>query len=211
VDILRVPLPLVDGGGPPPRRNLLVRGNLKLGPDILSFSLPAGETCPGETDACRRACYAKQGNFRWACVEALYAANLRATAQPGFVRRLVREIKRRCGSVVRWHVAGDFYSADYARKVLAVVRRTPEVRHYFYTRSWQGPSVRPVLLALAREPNVRQWWSCDWETGTPFPRPEGVRFAWMQSYAEEAETHAEHIRACDLVFRVRRCRRDAAA
>src|SRR5262245_38027124 len=52
------------------RRNLLVRGNRKLGPDLLAFSLvaglpSAGGTCPGASDACLADCYARGGNFCW--------------------------------------------------------------------------------------------------------------------------------------------------
>jgi hypothetical protein len=124
---------------------------------------------------------------------------------------MVREIEVRCGSVIRWHVSGDVYSATYARKLWEVVRRTPGVTHYFYTRSWRVARVRPMLLLLAAEPNVRQWWSCDRTTGIPFPVPEGIRLAWMQSYPEEEQTHADEIALCDLVFRTRRCRSVPAA
>jgi hypothetical protein len=122
----------------------------------------------------------------------------------------VAEIKTRCTSVVRWHVAGDFYSAAYARKVWEVVKKTPDVVHYFYSRSWQVARVKPMLLLLAAEPNVVSWWSCDRDSGVPFPVPAGVKLAWMLSRDEEADTHAEEIGLCHLVFRVPRCRNTPA-
>lgn len=39
-------------------RNLLTRGNGKLGEGIRAWSLPAVETCPGRSDLCARVCYA---------------------------------------------------------------------------------------------------------------------------------------------------------
>jgi hypothetical protein len=187
-----------------------VRGNGKLGGDILAFNLPAVVTCPGQTDACLSACYARKGNFAWSATRAKHEANLREAWSPSFVARMVREITVRAGAVVRWHVSGDFFSAAYAKRVLQIVKKTPGVVHYFYTRSWRVPRVRRVLLQLAAEPNVRSWWSCDRDSGAPFPVPEGVRLAWMLTYPEEERTHADHIAACDLVFRTCRCRHTPA-
>jgi hypothetical protein len=42
-----------------PLRNLLVRGNRKLGESVHSFSVPAVDTCPGRSAPCERACYAR--------------------------------------------------------------------------------------------------------------------------------------------------------
>jgi hypothetical protein len=123
---------------------------------------------------------------------------------------MVREIEVWGGGVVRWMVSGDVYSVGFAKKLLAVVRRTPNVRHFLYTRSWRVASIRPVLLALAAEPNCRVWFSCDRDSGTPFPVPPGVRCAWMMADPSEAETHADHVAACHLVFRVRRLRNTPA-
>jgi hypothetical protein len=188
----------------------MTRGNAKLGPDILAFSLPAGQTCPGQTDACARECYAKKGNFAWPSTRDRHAANLRAARRRSFVRRLTREIERRCGAVVRLHVSGDFFSPGYAKKVLAIVRACPGVMFYAYTRSWRVASIRPVLLALAAEPNFRMWWSADRDSGVPFPIPQHVRMAWMMSEPDEERTHADLIGLCDLVFRTRKCRERVA-
>jgi hypothetical protein len=186
---------------------MLARGNQKLGPDILAFSLPAGTTCPGQTAVCARECYAKKGNFAWPATRARHEANLREAWSPSFVRRMVREINVRTAGVVRWHVSGDFFSVAYAMRVLRIVQKTPHVVHYFYTRSWRVPRIRRVLLALAAEPNVVSWWSCDRDSGVPFPVPPGVRCAWMMSFPEEERTHADLIGACSLVFRTKRCRK----
>ena len=195
------------------RRNLLVRGNLKLGPDLLAFSLLAGlpstgGTCPGASDACLADCYARGGNFCWPAVRSQHEANLAASRRPDFVRRMVAELNRRFARVLRWHVAGDVYSVGYARRLLDIVRATPDVTHYLYSRSWRVRRIRPALLLLAAEPNVRCWLSCDRSTGLPrFPLPPGVRCCWMMTDPEEERTHAAEIAACSLVFRTRRCRR----
>jgi hypothetical protein len=123
---------------------------------------------------------------------------------------MVREIGRRCGAVVRLHVSGDFFSAAYTRKILEIVRACPGVMFYAYTRSWRSASIRPGLLYLAAEPNVRLWWSVDRDSGVPFPVPAGVKLAWMMSEPDEERTHADLIGLCDLVFRTRKCRERVA-
>jgi len=102
--------------------------------------------------------------------------------------------------VLRVHVAGDFYSADYATKRLGVMRAMPMVAFFFYTRSWRAAATLAVLAEMALLRNVRAWFSCDAETGVPSDVPTGVRLAWLQSAADELPSRA------DLVFRVRRLR-----
>jgi hypothetical protein len=41
---------------------------------------------------------------------------------------------------VRWHTAGDFFSYRYCKAVLLAAQATPDLTHYFYTKSlhfWQ--------------------------------------------------------------------------
>src|SRR5262245_17832766 len=128
-------LPLVDppakpaGGG----RFVLTRGNGKLGDGILGWSLPAGGTCPGATPAC--ACYAKTGNFAGPSARAAHARNLELARSPAFARVIAAEVRRRLAPVVRVHVAGDFDDEAYCRAWLQIMRRCPDTRLFFYSRS----------------------------------------------------------------------------
>ncbi len=114
---------------------------------------------------------------------------------------MVDFILRRQVQVVRLHVGGDFPSPAYTRKWLAVMRRLPGVRFYFYTRSWKVAAIRRILVAMARLPNVRAWFSADLQTGLPRRVPAGVRLAWLMSATADLPPRA------DLVFRVRPLRR----
>jgi hypothetical protein len=109
-------------------------------------------------------------------------------------------IERRQIQVVRLHVGGDFYSAAYAFRWLAVMRRCPATRFFFYTRSWRVPAIRRVLAAMAGLPNVRAWFSCDRDTSVPSYVPAGVRLAWLMATPDDLPSRA------DLVFRVRTLR-----
>lgn len=115
-----------------------------------------------------------------------------------FVGRLVAEIRSRGILVMRLLVAGDFYDSVYAEKWLDIMRLTPRVRHYFYTRSWRVPDIEAVLRQMAALESCRAWYSCDRDTGLPAFVPPGVRLAWMQDTEDPAPAGVH------LVFRTRR-------
>lgn len=180
--------------------DLLTLGNSKLGESgIWTFSLPAVTTCPGSSPTCRAECYATKGRFLFA--KRRYNAALASSAEPGFAARMIAEIRRGFIGCVRIHVSGDFYSADYVRAWVEVAKACPQTRFFAYTRSWRVPEMEAALKELAKLRNVRLWYSCDKDTGTPVRVPKRVRLAWMQTSADETPDRA------DLVFRVRRLRR----
>ncbi len=182
--------------------SLLGSGNTKLGEGIATFSLPAVSTCPGSTPTCRADCYATKGNFLFAV--SAYKRNLVASKADNFAPRMIAEVRRRFAGCVRIHVAGDFYSPDYVEKWLTIVHSCPDTRFYAYTRSWRVPEMVPGLSRLSRLRNMRLWYSCDRDTGTPSRIPKRVRLAYMQAGPEDMPSRA------DLVFRVKRLRRKVA-
>jgi hypothetical protein len=103
--------------------------------------------------------------------------------------------------IVRVHVAGDFFAARYARKWLRIMRRSPRVRFYFYTRSWRMPAIKAVIDRMAGLPNCRAWYSTDRDTGVPADVPPRVRVAWLMTDPTDLPPSGT-----DLVFRVRRLR-----
>src|SRR3954452_4435690 len=121
------------------RTNLLTRGNGKLGEGIHSWSLPAVETCPGRSSLCESVCYARSGRFRTQFIQDRLQANLDASLQDDFERRMVAEIRRRGVHTLRIHVAGDFYSPEYAARWLRIARQCRRTTFYAYTRSWRRP------------------------------------------------------------------------
>jgi hypothetical protein len=184
-------------------RNLLALGNSKLGENIHHWSIPAVVTCPGRSSVCERVCYARANRFRTGPVRRRLAENLEAAGRPDFATRMIREVRRRWVQVCRVHVAGDFFSAAYARAWLRVFRACPRTRFYCYSRSWRLPEIATVLRQMARLRNVRLWYSADQETGVPGPVPRGIRVAWLEVGDGRPEP-------ADLVFVIRRLRRAAS-
>lgn len=189
--------------------SVFVRGNGKLGPGVWTFDLPAVSTCPGSTPTCRKACYARRGNYGWRTVQARQHANERLTRLPAkdFVRTLLGLIDAHGIAVVRVHTSGDFKSVAYCRAWLRVARARPETRFFFYTRSWRRRGFPPVLAAFAALPNAHVWFSCDRDTGPPRRPPPGVRLAWLVTAADEPAPGV----VPDLVFRTANLRDTPAA
>src|SRR5206468_4230206 len=98
-----------------------------------------------------------------------------------FARRMTDELYRKGVLLCRFHVSGDVYSPAYAKKLLAVVKDSPQVTFWMYTRSYRVPQIAEVLWELAACDNFSLWLSADDETGYPLYVPERVRVAWMQT------------------------------
>ena len=178
-------------------RGLLSQGNAKVGEGIHLWGLPAGETCPGMSALCEKACYARKGRFKYPSVRARLEWNLERSRRPDFADLMAKEVRRKGCLVVRVHSAGDFYDAEYAQKWLWVMRQRPRTRYYFYSRSWRQPEIAEVLARMAALKCVRTWYSVDAETGRPDEAPPGVRIAYLRVDGSDDAAGA------DLVFRVR--------
>ncbi len=183
---------------------MLTPGNHKLGGRLIwGFGLPSGnpDTCPGLSIACQSHCYAIAVERYRPAAAARYRANLILSRRRDFVRRVRAHLIAHGVRVVRVHTGGDFYSVRYARKWLAIMRRSPRVRFYFYTRSWRVSAIKTVIDQMAALPNCRAWYSADVDTGAPGDVPPGVRVAWLMTDPADAPPAGT-----DLVFRVRRLR-----
>lgn len=188
---------------------MLTPGNAKLGGRrIWGFALPSGtpDVCPGLSPTCSVHCYARAVERYRPAVAAMYRRNLRAARRRDFVRRVVAFLIAHRVQIVRIHVGGDFGSARYARKWRAIVRRSPRVRFYFYTRSWRVPAIKAVIDDMGALPNCAAWYSCDRDTGVPTDIPAGVRLAWLSLAAGDVPPAG-----IDLTFRVRPLRRHPVA
>ena len=124
---------------------MLTQGNHKLGGRLIwSFSLPSArpDICIGMSDLCRQHCYARRLEKLRPAVLARYEANYQLSLAPDFARRVrafLVAARRRRGPPARRR---RFLLPDYARKWLRVMRRSPGVRFYFYTRAWRDGAMR---------------------------------------------------------------------
>jgi hypothetical protein len=165
-----------------------------------SWSLQAGDTCPGSyardgslVDACT-GCYAKGGNYRFRNVVAVREHNKadwqRASFVPEFVASLSGETH------FRWFDSGDMYSVALARKILSIMTATPHCKHWLPTRMYKFSKFRGVLAQMEALPNVVVRRSSDAVNGTfdathgstilPTPTaPKGVTLC--KAYAQQGQ------------------------
>lgn len=182
------------------RRSLLTLGNTKVGASIHLWGIPAVSTCPGRTSVCSACCYANSGRYLFPSVQERHRWNLEQAMRDDFVERMTKEIRRKGCLVVRVHSSGDFMDASYAQKWLEIMRKCPNPRYYWYSRSWRCSDIAPVLEQMAALRCCRAWYSVDSETGLPEVIPPGVRLAYLQT-AEDEEPELY-----DLLFRTRNLR-----
>lgn len=123
-----------------------------------SWSLQAGDTCPGSyaqngelVPACQ-GCYAKGGNYRFKNVKAPREHNQQDWKRDSWVSEMVDALRGH--DRFRWFDSGDMYAVKLAEKILQVMERTPDVKHWLPTRMHKFPKFRPVLRQMEALPNV---------------------------------------------------------
>lgn len=146
------------------------KGNLKIGPDVFTYSRVAGRyellgTCPGSSEECEAVCYAKRIT---GVVKEQYVQNSR-TAQ-------VPPIPAEC-RLLRIHISGDFDRPLYIEAWIRRLQQRPDVTAWGYTRSWRVAELLPHLEDLRALPNMQLFASMD-QSVQELP-PAGWRIAWI--------------------------------
>ena len=130
-----------------------------------SWSLEAKATCPGAFDksgelvpACQ-GCYATTGNYRFPNVLAPRLHNREDWKSGDWVDTMVKALDN--DRYFRWFDSGDVYHPELARKILAVMKATPWVKHWLPTRSYKLAKIRPILEEMKELDNVSVRYSSD--------------------------------------------------
>lgn len=109
------------------------------------YNVLAGDTCRNGLE-CRNYCYCNKDYVRYATTYNAHMRNTYATTRNDWSDVIVHKIEEyrkplRNGAqratyrdVMRWHSYGDIYDMQYWLAILDVVKRTPYIRHYIYTK-----------------------------------------------------------------------------
>tara|TARA_B100002019_G_C21073881_1_gene500386 strand:- start:105 stop:773 length:669 start_codon:yes stop_codon:yes gene_type:complete len=123
-----------------------------------SWSLEALTTCPASKDsngelvpACK-GCYATTGNYRFPNVKAPRLHNQSDWKKDDWVSVMVAELDN--DRYFRWFDSGDMYDIRLAKKILAVMRQTPWVKHWLPTRMHKFDKFQSVIEQMQQLPNV---------------------------------------------------------
>jgi hypothetical protein len=124
-----------------------------------SWSLNAGETCPGSIDPITKqplpvcsGCYAKGGNYRFPNVKSGRDFNRNDWKRADFVSDMVAALKTE--RYFRWFDSGDIYHPALAFKIMLIIEKTPWISHWLVTKSYTIPKIRAILDRIALLPNV---------------------------------------------------------
>jgi len=123
------------------------------GKRVGSWSLPAGDSCPGAKDAevCK-SCYAKKGMYRFPVVKNVREYNKEDYKKSDWVERMTKAVNK--FDYFRWFDSGDLESKELATKIFSVIHNTPNVKHWLPTRSDKIRSMRSAIGLLEALPNV---------------------------------------------------------
>jgi len=174
------------------------KGNLKIGPNVVTYSKIADVTCPGATSWCREHCYAKRIG------EPVASVHLTNTELGCLVPELPIGTR-----LVRMHVSGDFDTVQYIQRWTQLAAWNLGVTFWAYTRSWRVPELLPDLEKLRAMPNVQLFASMD--ESTKDEPPAGWRKAWIEGdprakglVCPEERGKVENCEECGHCFKPRR-------
>lgn len=132
----------------------------KMGKEVGAFGLPAGTTCIASIDkegnilpVCK-ACYGKQGSYRYQNVKNRRLLNLKLTTQPQFVDEMVMSVQSNGCKYFRFFDSGDIYSKELANKIYSICKRTPKVKYWIASKTLGLKEYTSQLRKLQSLPNV---------------------------------------------------------
>ncbi|MBN2052578.1 hypothetical protein JW756_03680 [Candidatus Woesearchaeota archaeon] len=134
-------------------KDILIKGNAKMGSEVYIFNLPPKKTCT-PTAWClygrngKPACYALRNRYVFPSVISALEERHALSLQEDFVERMSEEIKRKKAIFFRFHSAGDFYSEEYARKVIEISKSCPNTLFRTTTRRRDLTDVLQELNSL---------------------------------------------------------------
>lgn len=148
---------------------------------IKSWSLQAGDTCPGSFDgigqlvAACQGCYAMSGNYRFPNVKAPREFNKEDWKRTAWVNEMVQALNTE--RFFRWFDSGDMYSVKLAKKIYAVMELTPWVKHWLPTRMLKFAKFRAIIEKMQALANVMVRFSSDSVLGEFVPGLHGSTIA----------------------------------
>lgn len=128
---------------------------------VYVWNMPYIRTCPGASDLCKQVCYNAAYEH-----DTNSAANLTAFMDKreelmGHINNSLSHASKEGQVFVRLHSEGDFFSEEYIRFWMDIVRDNPDVLFWAYTKSWRLPRLRNELMKLEELENINIYFSWD--------------------------------------------------
>jgi hypothetical protein len=143
------------------------KGNLKIGPNVFTYSQLPGVDCPGRSEWCKKYCYAQRVQDP---IRPIWKQNSDAGLPPTALPPECR--------LLRLHVGGDFNSVEYVWAWSKLLQARPDVQAWAATKAWRVSALRSSLEGLRGLPNIQLLASVD-ESMEEDP-PKFWRKAWVE-------------------------------
>lgn len=170
-----------------------------------AFGLPAVDSCPGATDACKAVCYADR--VPYPSVDRLLRSNFEqlqaattVTAKAELLADMMMEYrlehKRWCPDLdmdFRIHWSGDFFDVSYTRAWRRTIKANADITFWVYTRS------EFAIPHLADLENLSLYLSVDVDNADsmlPLAAEWDLPIAWMGE--DTADMHAPRTPTCPV-------------
>ena len=111
------------------------KGNTKMG-NIASVSLPAGITCRGDCECCKK-CYAKRIERRRKSVREAYLTNYKLLNEDPTTYWREVEASIMMSRFFRFHVSGDIPNADYLDHMIEIAGRNGHCEILCFTKKYE--------------------------------------------------------------------------
>jgi len=141
------------------------------------WSLEARVSCPGSVgpngkivEVCK-SCYATKGMYRFPNTKKVRQHNKQDYHRDDWVDDMIKEVSKY--DYFRWFDSGDIETPELAKKIHAVIKATPNVKHWLPTRSDKVNTIKDYLVLkqagdrmaytdnLATLPNIATRFSAD--------------------------------------------------
>jgi len=131
-----------------------------------SWSLQAGETCPGSIDPTTKkpvevcaGCYAKDGFYNMPGAIKVRDDNREDWKRDEWEDEMVAELETQ--RYFRWFDSGDCYHPRLAQKIYNVMLRTPWCKHWMPSKSYKIERIRVIFDLMKNLSNVSLRYSSD--------------------------------------------------
>ena len=138
---------------------MIILSSTKKMDGIKSWSLNAGETCPGSRDPITKkinpvceGCYAKSNRYSFKKVIETRSENKKGWKHDNWVDEFVKKIKNE--KYFRWFDSGDAYCISLIKKIKEIIEKTPNTKHWLPTKSFNLPILKKYLDEIKELPNV---------------------------------------------------------
>lgn len=102
----------------------------------MSFSVTPILTCGKECNECHKYCYDMKSYIMYRDTRHSRNRNYLLSLQKDFVENMTNELKYLDVKHFRLHVGGDFYNQEYVNKWYEIIRKTPQIKFYAFTKKY---------------------------------------------------------------------------